>query len=132
MIFASALLLGGCAYAPRHLAEHYGWTAEMLTEHEFRITAKNPAKGRDIEGLAVAGDIAASQGFRSFILIDDPERPDSGSSFSWNYNYVGQPGPMAWAIGSSFRIRCFKEPAKGKLLLDSRRRAKDLSVSNTP
>lgn len=113
-------VLFGCAYVPRDLAARYGWKVERIGDADFRLTAVQPGGDRDLEALAVAGDVVAAAGFRSFIMVADPERPDSGSSFEWGQSYGGGPGICVWRIGSSFRVRGHHESAKGKRLWDSR------------
>jgi hypothetical protein len=120
-IFLFVLLAAGCLYLPRNLPAHLGWSVEQLGENDFRITPSQPAGGREVEAFAVAGDIAASRGFRSFKLIPDPERPNSGTEFDWGDTYGGQPGILAWTIGISFRIHVFSTSAHGKKLLDARK-----------
>ena len=120
-IFLFVLLAAGCLYLPRNLPAQLGWSVEQLGENDFRITPLQPAEGRGIEAFAVAGDIAASRGFRSFELIPDRERPNSGTEFDWGQTFGGQPGILAWRIGTSFRIHVFSISARGKPILDARK-----------
>jgi hypothetical protein len=121
----AVVVLAGCV-SPQNLAVRYGWKAERLSKTDFRLTAIGSVGEQKVEGLAVAGAVAASAGFHSFIMVADPERPDSGSSYYWGDSYGGGPGICVWEIGSSFRIRGHHEHAKGRELWDSRQWATEL------
>lgn len=104
------------------LLQEIGWVCNRISTDQFRIIISVAKETANDEGMAVASEVALSNGYKSFIVIADKERPDSGTYFSWSQSYSGSPGLMAYNFGSSFLIQCYREkPRADEFKIDAKR-----------
>lgn len=128
-LLAVVSVVSGCQTASPVLPALSGWSYEALGPDQFRILVSVSPEVANRVGLAYAGELAVSQGYRSFEVIRDADRPNDGTEIHWVSDFSGRKNLPLWTIGHSFRILCHHEAVDDRPWFDATTLAKSLQAA---